>query len=341
MTMLRQWWRRWRRKKTTLLLICLLVAGGYYLQAGGKSGDPVAALAPAKADRRVVAEGQVVPINYSALSLQQAGVVAELAATEGQTVKAGQLLIRLDNRDLRAKVDSAAADHSRALANLAQTRAGSRSQEIAMKEALLEQARANMDGAKADYERMRDLLDKSAVSRQQFDQYQTAFFKSRGEWEHARANRDLALAGSRPEAVDVSAAEVAAAAARWQELAATFSQTELYAPFDGVVAFLDVKAGEYVAAGGVLVRMADQSRWLIRTDDLTELGIDRVRPGAAVKMTFDAIPGLELTGRVINIRAFGEKKRGDMTYTVFIEPERHESRLRWNMTAIVSIEENK
>ena len=51
-----------------------------------------------------------------------------------------------------------------------------------------------------------------------------------------------------------------------------------------------------------------------------------------------SLPGLELPGKVTSIRAFGEKKRGDITYTVFIEPDRYESQLKWSMTAIIKIE---
>jgi HlyD family secretion protein len=96
--------------------------------------------------------------------------------------------------------------------------------------------------------------------------------------------------------------------------------------------------GEYVAPGAALVQLGDMSAWRVKTDDLTEIQIARVREGARVIMTFDGLPDLELPGKVAAIRAFGEKKRGDITYTVYIEPDRFEPRLKWNMTAIVKIE---
>ena len=64
----------------------------------------------------------------------------------------------------------------------------------------------------------------------------------------------------------------------------------------------------------------------------------RVREGAAATITFDALPGLELAGRVLQIRPLGENKQGDMTYTVVIQPDQLDDRLRWNMTAAVAIE---
>jgi HlyD family secretion protein len=67
------------------------------------------------------------------------------------------------------------------------------------------------------------------------------------------------------------------------------------------------------------------------------LNIEQVRVGAPVTMAFDALPGVELRGHITHITPFGEVRQGDITYTAVIEPERHDTRLRWNMTATVSI----
>lgn len=106
---------------------------------------------------------------------------------------------------------------------------------------------------------------------------------------------------------------------------------------DGTVAYLDVKVGEHAASGTVLVRIADETAWEVRSDDLTELMIARVRPGDMALLTFDGITDLEIPGRVRFIRPYGEKKRGDITYTVTIDPEHWDDRLRWNMTVQLAI----
>jgi HlyD family secretion protein len=82
--------------------------------------------------------------------------------------------------------------------------------------------------------------------------------------------------------------------------------------------------------------LADVSAWQIQTDDLTELQVGRVNEGDRVTLTLEAIPDLELAGKVTRIRPIGENKRGDITYTVIITPDRQDSRLKWNMTAIVA-----
>ncbi|EGO62153.1 efflux RND transporter periplasmic adaptor subunit [Acetonema longum] len=112
---------------------------------------------------------------------------------------------------------------------------------------------------------------------------------------------------------------------------------ELQAAMAGIVAYLDVKAGERVAQTAVLAQIADPSEWEVRSDDLTELSIAKIGVGDRANLTFDAIPGLEIPARVKFIRPDDEKKHDDSTYTVTIAPDRWDDRLRWNMTARISI----
>ncbi len=64
----------------------------------------------------------------------------------------------------------------------------------------------------------------------------------------------------------------------------------------------------------------------------------KVKEGAPVNLEFDALPGVTLTGKVVRIKPMGAKKQGEMTYTVVVQPDNYEERLRWNMTATVTIE---
>ena len=118
---------------------------------------------------------------------------------------------------------------------------------------------------------------------------------------------------------------------------AELDKATLKAPFAGTIVTLDLKVGERVQPGTVVIQMADLSQFQIETTDLTELNIVRVRQGSPVMMTFDAIPDLQLLGTVSRINGLGENKQGDITYIVTVTPDRQDSRLRWNMTASVSI----
>jgi HlyD family secretion protein len=154
----------------------------------------------------------------------------------------------------------------------------------------------------------------------------------------ARAELELLQAGTRPEQVQQAEADVQAAEAGLQQARIALTETELRAPFKGIVASMDVRPGEPVEMGKMVARLADVSTWLIETDDLTEIEVVHVREGAPATITFDANPELELSGTVVRVKPYGEEKRGDMTYTVLVEPEQHDDRLHWNMTAVVSID---
>jgi len=154
-----------------------------------------------------------------------------------------------------------------------------------------------------------------------------------------RANAQLALlqAGSRPEAVEAAAADVTAARAQLEQARETLAQTEIRAPFAGVVTAIVPTVHEFVPAGSPIVRVADTSAWVIETTDLSDLSVARVREGDPATITFDGIPGLQVAGEVIGIQGFGESKQGDIVYKVTIRPALQDPRFRWNMTASIVI----
>jgi HlyD family secretion protein len=158
------------------------------------------------------------------------------------------------------------------------------------------------------------------------------------EIHRAQAQLDLVKAGARPQTIAAAEADVAAAEAALAQAQAALSDTELHAPFAGTIAALDAKVGEQITPGTPVVHLADFSAWHIETDDLTELGVVGIRAGDSVSFTVDAIPDLELAGHVTRIKPLGEDKRGDITYTVIIQPDKADERLRWNMTTAIFIE---
>ncbi len=153
--------------------------------------------------------------------------------------------------------------------------------------------------------------------------------------DQAQAQLDLVKAGARPEAIQIAEANVAAATASLQNALVALSDTELRAPFGGIIATINTAMGEQVSPGAPVVNMADTSSWEIETSDLTEFDVVGIKPGNTVKLTFDAIPDLELQGTVSRVRPIGEDNRGDTVYKVVVTPTQNDPRLLWNMTAVV------
>jgi HlyD family secretion protein len=114
------------------------------------------------------------------------------------------------------------------------------------------------------------------------------------------------------------------------------ARATMRSPIDGTVARIDYKVNEPATQRSIIV--ADFSQWQLFTEGLIELDIMRIREGDPATITFDALPNLELPGRVSHISTFGENTNGEITYNVVVTPEEWDERLRWNMTASVIIE---
>ena len=114
-------------------------------------------------------------------------------------------------------------------------------------------------------------------------------------------------------------------------------QTELRAPFDGTIAAVDVERGEQALAGQLVLTIGDLSGWLIETTDLSELEVVRVHTGDSATVTFEALPGVVLAGRIDRIQVRGTGDAGNVVFAVAVRPDTHDDQLYWNMTATVRI----
>ena len=155
----------------------------------------------------------------------------------------------------------------------------------------------------------------------------------------ALENAKAALVKLQPSAGDRAVLEAGVKTAQVaHDLAAEqLSAARLVAPFAGTVMTLDIEAGEYTTPGTPDLRLADTSAWQIETTDLTELNVAQIKEGMPASVTLDGIPGLELSGHVSQIKPYGNTRQGDIVYTVIVTPDQQDERLRWNMTAKVSI----
>lgn len=358
-------------------VVAVLAGGGFLLYqnraAKTNSGPETSSSSatPVKAAGAVKADAKVVPAKSAMLAFAGGGIVREVLVTEGQPVKAGEVLARLNAEQQSAAVAQLEARVRQAEARVRELKAGPRPQEVAAAQASLDRARAEAArmkqgplpeevlGAEAEVTQAEEQVKQAtqAANEQEIAAANAALRSAQArlarltrgatadelataqaEVRRAEAQLDLVRAGARPEAIAAAEAEVAAAWHSLEEAQAALANTELKAPFDGVVASLSLKVGEMISPGSTALALADFSAWQLETEDLTELNIARVKEGAAVAFTVDALPGVEMQGKVGRIKGMGEKKQGDITYTVVIQPEQQDERLRWNMTASVSIQ---
>ncbi len=287
-------------------------------------------------------------LDTKALEIQIAQADANLAAAQA---KLDQLKVGVRAEDVSA-AQQALKSAQAAYENLLRP---SDNEMIALKSDI-DKAKAQVDRAQAAYDRVggdsnpfANMTAERAALQTAWLDYQKALalYNSKLNPTNAQIQQALSaieaakntVAKLTPTKEDLAAADAnvkAAKAAR--DLAAdTLARAKLTAPFAGTLVVFDVKAGEVVAVGTPVARLADTTTFQIETTDLTEINIVNVKEGDPVAIALDAIPGLELAGKVASIKGFGENKSGDIVYTVTVNLDKQDERLKWNMTAKVTI----
>lgn len=114
------------------------------------------------------------------------------------------------------------------------------------------------------------------------------------------------------------------------------SQSNLIAPFDGIVVAVNISPAETVTPGQVVVIIGDLSRFQIETTDLSERDINKVKIGADANIFIEALAS-EFTGQVVNIDYLSSTLGGDVVYKVTIELDEPLNELMWGMSADVEI----
>lgn len=141
-----------------------------------------------------------------------------------------------------------------------------------------------------------------------------------------------------PEVRQKADAEAARAQAALEAAQATLAQSTLLAPYDAIIAAVDVFPGEYVDPGQVVITLATLDRLRLETTDLSERDISRVRVGAPVSIFIEALDET-LRGEVMSISPRATTVGGDVIFKVTIAFDAQPRNLLWGMTAEVRIGE--
>lgn len=228
------------------------------------------------------------------------GKVSAVLVAEGDEVKAGQMVARIDPRDIEAQQAQAEANLAAALAKYEEVTAGARPQEIQQARAAADQAEANLANAAKNYERMEKLYADGAISAQTRDNAQTAWQVARDASKAAAQALDLVVTGSRAETIRAAAAQVKQAEAALQAIRLNHGETTIIAPVDGVVALKSVNAGEVVVTGQPLFSIVSvKDLWV--NARIEETYIHKLEIGQTVEYTIDGYPGRTFTGKIYEI----------------------------------------
>jgi len=234
---------------------------------------------------------------------QVSGYVVAVAVKDYERVAAGQVLVRIDDRIYRARVEQARAnldDKIAALANNRQAHA-SRAAGIAAQRAAAAKATAELARAEADMGRVEDLVQDGSVSIRERDQNLAALRQAQAQTLQSDAAIEIARQELRT--VDVGKggleAQVEAARAQLRLAEIDLENTVIRAPEAGEVSEIGVRLGQYVTNGTQLLSLVPADLWVIANFKEAQTG--RMAPGQKASVRVDALAGARLTGRVERI----------------------------------------
>jgi membrane fusion protein YbhG len=231
------------------------------------------------------------------VSFKVPGRVSERLVDEGETVRAGQVVARLDSADFTHEADIRTAEALTARAALRELETGSRKEEISQAEAVLAEAEAEAKRMADDYQRQKALFAREVIPKQKFDAALAAKDTSQARARQAREASALVRKGPRRERIDQGRSRLKEAEAALALARERLGYTTLTAPCNGLVIAKNIEPGEQVAAGTPVITVGDMANpWLRAYIPETELG--RVKVGQKVRVTTDTWPGKAYDGVV-------------------------------------------
>lgn len=324
-----------KKKAVLFLAACLLGLAAYLYHAFGQQDN----------QEELVLQGNV-DVREVSLAFRQSDRILEMLAEEGDRVQKGQVLARLDTRELELQLQRLNAEIAAQQSTVDKLHNGTRPEEIRQAEGNLRQAQAAAEHAAGVYQRKRDIYTSIAgISQQELDNAYHDMEAKQATMSVAEAALQEAKAGPRQE--DIAGAEAGLQALRNEQLRYIYllSQYELQAPDDGVIRSRLLEAGDMASPSKPVFKLSlPGKKWVRAYVPETELG--RVYEGQQARVYIDSLPGKAIGGQVGYISGTAEftpknvqteELRTSLVYEVRVYVDDADNVLRLGMPATVRI----
>ena len=362
-------------KKQISIIVILLVIFSMALAACGNQAVATPTPASVVSSDNVVAEGRLKPVQGTNLSFQVRGLVEEVLVKMGDSVRKGDVLVRLANAgQAEALVVAAQGAYDETIRNESGDRAkfwqsyldaqivrGKSEKKwddlnltdienrIDDDKATVEDRQKDVTDRQADFDKYKDLdkdNSKRKKARDDLDRAVAELHQAERNLEDTMRERDgvraaydaaLGLEAEAKHQYEISldgpnADQLMLVKANLDAAKDALSNYVITAPFDGVVADVNVKLGDQVGTDTRAVSLADFNSWIVETTDITELEVVKLNVGQKVTLVPDALPDLILNGTITEISQAYVQQGGDILYTVGIGLTDGDPRLKWGMT---------
>jgi HlyD family secretion protein len=287
------------------------------------------------------ATGYIIAAHKIELAAKVVGKVASIGVDIGDKVKAGQILVRLEDDEYRANLAATKGNLETLKARLAEAEHGSRPEEIAKAKADVDQARADQENTRITLERTRDLVAQQILPQQALDDAKARYDSAVAKFTSLERAHELVRLGPRQEQIDALRAQVTQAKGTLDFAQIQLDNTVIRAPVDGTILERNVERGEFVTTGfvgdkgakGYVVAIADLRDLEVELDinqnDFAKL--ESKQPGM---ITTDAYPDRKYPGVIREISPEANRQKATVQVKVkVLEPDDY---LRPEMNASVA-----
>jgi HlyD family secretion protein len=304
-----------RNSKITLGAVILLllaggVAGAVRWSRRGVVTVQTGVVARGDLSAIVTASGEIKPKNYINLGANAQGPITQLMVKEGDRVRKGQVVARIERIQPQAELEAQRAAVASSVADASAAEAGVNAQDqvIATAQATLDHSKSDLELARANFERYEQLYKSQLIARQEYEQYRATYNAAESSVRESAARLSQARAQREQIAAQLNSVQrrVTQAEATQRRVSDVLAKFDVVAPIDGVVTNLPVRMGETVVPGiqnssaSTVMTIADMS--LITAEvKADETDIVSVQLGQDATVTIEAIPNRVFHGKVTEI----------------------------------------
>jgi HlyD family secretion protein len=290
------------RDRRNLIVVAVLIVLAVVLFTGLNQRRGGIAVRAEKVARQEIASlistnGKIEPVESFEAHAPAPAIVKNVLVAEGDRVKAGQLLVQLDDADARAQAARALAQLRSAEASLQAVKTGGTQEEVLTTRADLAKAQAERDEAQRNLQAIQKLRQNGAASPAEVEAAQNRVKKAGADVELLQSKLTGRFSSPEVAKVEAAAAEARASYAAAEEL---LKHSNVTAQFAGTVYQLPVKRGGYVSGGELLVQVANLEKVRVRAF-VDEPEIGRLARGQLVEIRWDAIPGRVWQGTLTRV----------------------------------------
>src|SRR5579884_322169 len=289
----------------------------------------------------LTATGYIVAAHKIEVASKVNGRVAWIGVDKGDKVKAGQVLVRLEDDEYRAQLLQAQGQLANLQAKLKEDENGSRPEEIAKARADVNQAKADLADSKATLDRTRQLVHDGVLAKQTLDDAQAKYDGDVAKVASLQHTLDLAVLGPRKEEIDQVRGQIEQARGAVDYAQTQLQNTVIRAPVTGTILDRNVEKGEFITTGfvgdkgakGYIVTMADLNDLQVELD-ISQNDFPKLGPKQKGIITTDAYPDRKYQGFVEQVSP--EADRAKATVQVKVKVLNPDDYLRPDMNATVA-----